>query len=1034
MEEGNVLDSSIIKDLSNNIYEKRKATSFQIESLTKSALARNDSQIIFKIIAELKELTNDGTNSAKMGAITALGSVSVALGSFAIAYFLEEIIKPIFATFRDTDARVRYYACESLYNIAKIARGEILLYFNEVFDILCILVTDTESSVKNAADILDRLIKDIVSAKSTNYVSILHQDNIMELGQSNDISSHIVDPTGVAIQVNQVQDTHKAFSLPKFIPTLLERMYTIDPFAKKFLISWLELFDDIPALELITFLPNFLEPLIKFLMNTAPSDVRIETQNLLNVFLKEIKAINRVKIEAKRRALEKEIVKKKTDKKLKDTQENTNDSITADDETHHESSGIQREGAQEDAQDENKDDSYTTDQASIQSNSTTIIRQRKDDEESEHLRELNELSELSDSQFLSGQDIFIDYSKIIDILLSFLRFPLSNSSNKNDYKINDISNESHEIYSEVQFTVLKWLQEILLISPTSIAKFLPDCVSINMKNISIADDNKDFDLRNQFLSFNLSLQNFLVNLNESGSKDEVREKKIPKKDAKKKDEKRKLESKEITEYKKKKDESTEVEDSDSEYDNIDENLINGLNKDVYDEFFEAYLGPTLKSIMTECLTCVNELSRITLLDWLIFLYSLNPSSFFKPSFKGSDDKDDKTFDMSALLHSSIDASNEVVLKVLQLLSKISETDQEFFKNFMIELMRFFEDEVQEPAATDKQNQIHGPTSSPLTRSKIEFIIRKLCVTLTSEKIFKTLSEVVVSHEEQNLDFMNMMIVMLNNILLTTQELAGFRKKLKNIDVYKVDDWLLFATLFQSWCHNAPSALSLCLLTSNYELAYLIIKSFSELEVSFQLLTQLDILVQLLESPIFLKLRLQLLEPEKHPYLYKTLYGLLMILPQSSTFTTLKKRISLVSGVNSLNMPSGSSGPITTPVVTPGATTTSTSVGNQLSIKRKRIHEMLDKFTKVQEKHEEFQMAKKLSETTFALNTDKPANKPYSKSNGLDSYTSNTDRILSHDSTVSDKKDYFSHDHSVQASSDPKTQKRSSSRRFGLHRF
>ena len=276
--------------------------------------------------------------------------------------------------------------------------------------------------------------------------------------------------------------------------------------------------------------------------------------------------------------------------------------------------------------------------------------------------------------------------------------------------------------------------------------------------------------------------------------------------------------------------------------------------------------------------------------------------------------------------------------------------------------------------------------------------------------------------------------MLNNILLTTQELAGFRKKLKNIDVYKVDDWLLFATLFQSWCHNAPSALSLCLLTSNYELAYLIIKSFSELEVSFQLLTQLDILVQLLESPIFLKLRLQLLEPEKHPYLYKTLYGLLMILPQSSTFTTLKNRISLVSGVNSLNTPSGSSGPITTPVATPGATNSSTSVGNQLSIKRKRIYEMLDKFTKAQEKHEEFQMAKKLGESTLTLNTDRPTNKTYPKSNGLDSYSSNTNRILSHDSTTSDKKDYFSHDHAVQAGSDPKTQKRSSSRRFGLHRF
>lgn len=1033
-----MLDPSIIKDLSNNIYEKRKATSFQIESLTKSALARNDSQTIFKIIAELTELTNDGTNSAKMGAITALGSVSVALGSFAIAYFLEEIIKPIFATFRDTDARVRYYACESLYNIAKIARGEILLYFNEVFDILCILVADTESSVKNAADILDRLIKDIVSAKSTNYVSILHQDNQTE---SNDISSHIVDPSGVAIQVNQVQDAQKVFSLPKFIPTLLERMYTIDPFSKKFLISWLELFDDIPALELITFLPNFLDPLIKFLMNTAPSDVRIETQNLLNVFLKEIKAINRVKLEARRKTLQLEIEKKKANKlkKSKEDLESSSDETNDAGVDHKESLDIQGESTHADINEENNVEEDT--EHSIQSNSTTIIRQNKDDGESNTFQESDSLNELSDGQFLSGQDIFIDYSKIIDILLSFLRFPLSNDNkNRSDYKINDIRHESHEIYLEVQFTVLKWLQEILLISPTSFAKFLPDCVSINMKNISIADDNNDSELRNQFLKFNLSLQDFLLKLNESGIKDEEKQKAIQKReedkkkneeDKKKKDEKGK-EFKAVTEYKNKNNESSEIIDLDSDDEVISENLLNGLNKDVYDEFCELYLSQTLRAIMKECLTCVNELSRVTLLDWLIFLYSLNPTSFFKPSFNTSN-SDEKTFDMSALLHSSIDASNEVVLKVLQLLSKISETDQEFFKTFIIALMHFFEGEMQEHSTSDSQNQFQGTAASALTRSKIEFIIRKLCATLTSEKIFKTLAEVIISHEDQNLDFLNMMIVMLNNILLTTQELAGFRKKLKNIDVYKVDDWLLFATLFQSWCHNAPSALSLCLLTSNYELAYLIIKSFSELEVSFLLLTQLDILVQLLESPIFLKLRLQLLEPEKHPYLYKTLYGLLMILPQSSTFTTLKKRISLVSGVSSLNAPSTTTAQITTPVTTPGTATNSSSIGNQLSIKRKRIHEMLDKFSKVQEKHEEYQMTRKLDTTTLSSNASNAGNNK-SKKYPTDGYSITSDRHASYGSSVAEKKDYFTHAHAIPSESETKHPKRSASRRFGLHRF
>lgn len=54
-----------------------------------------------------------------------------------MARYLEEIVPPVLACFGDQDARVRYYACESMYNIAKVAKGEILLYFNEVFDALC---------------------------------------------------------------------------------------------------------------------------------------------------------------------------------------------------------------------------------------------------------------------------------------------------------------------------------------------------------------------------------------------------------------------------------------------------------------------------------------------------------------------------------------------------------------------------------------------------------------------------------------------------------------------------------------------------------------------------------------------------------------------------------------------------------------------------------------------------------------------------------------------------------------------------------
>jgi len=96
-------------------------------------------------------------------------------------------------------------------------------------------------------------------------------------------------------------------------------------------------------------------------------------------------------------------------------------------------------------------------------------------------------------------------------------------------------------------------------------------------------------------------------------------------------------------------------------------------------------------------------------------------------------------------------------------------------------------------------------------------------------------------------------------------------------------------------------------------------SSAELEMTVNMLIQIDKLVQLLESPVFtcktreytpemihtnimgLDLRLQLLEPEKHPHLYKCLYGLLMLLPQSSAFAALKNRLNSVSAIGYLHI-------------------------------------------------------------------------------------------------------------------------------------
>lgn len=52
------------------------------------------------------------------------------------------------ACFSDQDARVRYYACESMYNIAKVAKGEILFFFNDIFDALCKVCASTMLSAR----------------------------------------------------------------------------------------------------------------------------------------------------------------------------------------------------------------------------------------------------------------------------------------------------------------------------------------------------------------------------------------------------------------------------------------------------------------------------------------------------------------------------------------------------------------------------------------------------------------------------------------------------------------------------------------------------------------------------------------------------------------------------------------------------------------------------------------------------------------------------------------------------------------------
>lgn len=141
------------------------------------------------------------------------------------------------------------------------------MHFNEIFDALSKLSSDSEMSVKNGAELLDRLMKDIVAEAAPSYVSI-YPDNrnpSLPLGSAAGNLSSTMDSKSHDDQ--DMRDTehfedNRAFSLERFIPLLSERIYVISPFTRMHLVSWLMVLDSIPDLELVAWLPEFLDGLL----------------------------------------------------------------------------------------------------------------------------------------------------------------------------------------------------------------------------------------------------------------------------------------------------------------------------------------------------------------------------------------------------------------------------------------------------------------------------------------------------------------------------------------------------------------------------------------------------------------------------------------------------------------------------------------------------------------------------------------------------------------------------------------------------
>uniref|UniRef100_A0A671PUJ7 Protein VAC14 homolog n=1 Tax=Sinocyclocheilus anshuiensis TaxID=1608454 RepID=A0A671PUJ7_9TELE len=690
------LTPNIVRALNDKLYEKRKVAALEIEKLVREFVAQNNSAQIRHVIQILAtEFALSQHPHSRKGGLIGLAACSIALGKDSELY-LKGLIDPVLTCFNDSDSRLRYYACEALYNIVKVARGAVLPHFNVLFDGLSKLAADPDPNVKSGSELLDRLLKDIVTESNK-------------------------------------------FDLVAFVPLLRERIYSNNQYARQFIISWIHVLESVPDINLLDYLPEFLDGLFHILGDSS-KEIRRMCEVVLGEFLKEIKK-----------------------------------------------------------------------------NPSSV-------------------------KFAEMANILVIHS-----------------------------------YDLIQLTSMTWMREFIQLAGRVVLPYSSGILTAVLPCLSYDDRKKS--TKEAASACNHSLMK-LVTPEDDEDDEESQTKSSPPSDG--------------TPSKKEGDLNGKISTRSlicSVLCSSDRSAVT-LDLDGIVQVLDRHLHDSSTGMMT----------RIAVLKWLYHLYIKTPRKMFKHT--------DSLFPM--LLKTLSDESDEVILKDLEVLAEIAsspagQTDvsgscdnsdsktelhipggvrdgqpvtdlspstpsmSSYFYKFMINLLKRF-------SLERKLLEMRGA-----------FIIRQLCLLLHAENIFHSMADILL--KEEDLKFASTMVQTLNTILLTSAELFQLRNQLK--DLRTQESCALFCCLYRSWCHNPVATVSLCFLTQNYRHAYDLIQKFGDLEVTVDFLMEVDKLVQLIESPIFTYLRLQLLDVEHNPYLIKALYGLLMLLPQSQAFKLLSHRLSFL---------------------------------------------------------------------------------------------------------------------------------------------
>ncbi|KAL7063199.1 hypothetical protein AAHC03_0638 [Spirometra sp. Aus1] len=702
-----LLPPGCIKNLSDKLFEKRKAGAMEVEQIVKSLLTKEKFSDLEKILAFFgQEFIPSRNCHVRKGGLIGLASVAIGLGRNAVNYS-DMIITPVLQTFRDNDTRVRYFACEALYNIMKVLQTTTLRYLNDIFEALSLATADPDASVRQVAAHCDRLLRDIVIQSS-------------------------------------------AIDLNLFIPLFCERIYTSIPFTRQFLVCWLTTLNSIPTLSLLNYLPSLLDGLLRIL-GDSNSEIRRNCELLLSDFLMEI---------------------------------------------------------------------------SRQPDSTDVLAM------------VNTLI----------VNCRLATAAVATTLQRGGCSATPESLGTNPYFGQSLLSASPERLQQV--TTLRWLNAFVDTESLNLLPLIADILSATLP--CLIDDRSDCSALEIAIRINEKLMKAVLCAQEADPHSSAPNSSTP----------------------------PPKTTGPTPTDELD---VSAVLRVTYVMFEHS-----------------SVLTRLSALRWVEVLVDVFPHSVF----------DDSAQLLPLLLRFLSDPAPEALRSSISLVGHLcrhpaatrytgnsppqqgnvcTHSNEESLSRLVAEVTASSEKVVEANGfclhfLLDLSNLLLGDRD--MLKEKGELIITDLSASLGPRSVYYLMALIVDRLLQPKDAFV--VVQLLNRILLTQPSLNEFRNSMRAMN--PKEDVVFFEQLYRAWCHNPVALLSLCLLTQNYSHCRLLIKCLGELAVSVEMLVEMDQLIQLIESPVFATLRLHLIDKRYSAALQETLYCLLMCLPQTEAFETLRRRL------------------------------------------------------------------------------------------------------------------------------------------------